>query len=91
MSDDISILAVLADRDSSANSAAALIRISILAVLADRDCAVLYAESTGRVFQSSRSLRTATRQGRGPDGPLVTFQSSRSLRTATLKGLLIRP
>ena len=35
-------------------------------------------------FQSSRSLRTATREASDIFNPLSTFQSSRSLRTATI-------
>ena len=37
------------------------------------------------VFQSSRSLRTATRFAKLPEQKKTEFQSSRSLRTATLR------
>ena len=60
-----------------------LTKISILAVLADRDWSTEEPSRISTVFQSSRSLRTATpwalRHGR-----LLAFQSSRSLRTATM-------
>ena len=61
---------------------ALLLCISILAVLADRDSGKLAQFARRIIFQSSRSLRTATTD----DIVLVvwsTFQSSRSLRTAT--------
>ena len=59
--DSISILAVLADRDGIAYLAAADHgEISILAVLADRDAMRSMRSSLVVIFQSSRSLRTAT-------------------------------
>ena len=81
----ISILAVLADRDQNATAPDAIIAlISILAVLADRDHCVMYGIRVSVTFQSSRSLRTATRprsaagqrpgnfNPRGPCGPRLT-------------------
>ena len=56
--------------------------ISILAVLADRDFDGRKRKNHFVVFQSSRSLRTATSPS--PSGSSAKlFQSSRSLRTAT--------
>ena len=64
----ISILAVLADRDVIVYSfKPTSFVISILAVLADRDLIDGSGLSITRLFQSSRSLRTATFQ--------TTFQS----------------
>ena len=78
----ISILAVLADRDRLRPGLCDYPHgISILAVLADRDSTRLHVISPFLVFQSSRSLRTATAQTwplvgteghfnpRGPCGP----------------------
>ena len=77
----ISILAVLADRDGAARQQSLEIAISILAVLADRDALPLPVLRLLVLFQSSRSLRTATRRSgnlgrshtnfnpRGPCGP----------------------
>ena len=101
----ISILAVLADRDGGTQARDIAVNISILAVLADRDSFRLFSRTFLRIFQSSRSLRTATGKSRcrksarpyfnprGPCGPrhqepdlgrlAMTFQSSRSLRPAT--------
>ena len=56
----ISILAVLADRDPSFPGFPSRICISILAVLADRDVHDMDVTADGELFQSSRSLRTAT-------------------------------
>ena len=92
--DSISILAVLADRDGIAYLAAADHgEISILAVLADRDAMRSMRSFSVVIFQSSRSLRTATRRPRtisslalnfnprGPCGPRL------SLRLALVGGL----
>ena len=57
--ENISILAVLADRDSPELLDAGARIISILAVLADRDPRNT-TEMAMPIFQSSRSLRTAT-------------------------------
>ena len=57
--------------------------ISILAVLADRDVPPLFIIPGITVFQSSRSLRTAT-GGTADFYYIIKFQSSRSLRTATM-------
>ena len=62
---DISILAVLADRDHSHGAAGIALSISILAVLADRD-ALTPERYAPPAFQSSRSLRTATADANGP-------------------------
>ena len=60
---NISILAVLADRDFNGGYKAWYMQgISILAVLADRDIFCAFRPDLGGVFQSSRSLRTATSQ-----------------------------
>ena len=57
----ISILAVLADRDEPLQAIDGFSpAISILAVLADRDFLALPMVTPRLVFQSSRSLRTAT-------------------------------
>ena len=82
----ISILAVLADRDTEPlihNESVS--SISILAVLADRDRGVPVAPAADDLFQSSRSLRTATFLPGMISRP-CGFQSSRSLRTATSSG-----
>ena len=101
----ISILAVLADRDSIlaeivfpsmyfnprgpcgprptlGKSTDGTETISILAVLADRDGCLSWNIYSTSEFQSSRSLRTATRSP-GQSHQAFRFQSSRSLRTAT--------
>ena len=57
---EISILAVLADRDKFLSAQIRLNGISILAVLADRDLPLCSMGCGTPVFQSSRSLRTAT-------------------------------
>ena len=82
----ISILAVLADRDHSQTTFQSILGdISILAVLAD--CDTRWRDNGGgtSVFQSSRSLRTATRKSpertcrgkyfnpRGPCGPRLRY------------------
>ena len=60
--DSISILAVLADRDPGQQwDTPQMQTISILAVLADRDNATYEKRVRQDIFQSSRSLRTATR------------------------------
>ena len=57
----ISILAVLADRDLYRGLSGAVVGcISILAVLADRDMQSNEFLEVRMIFQSSRSLRTAT-------------------------------
>ena len=57
---DISILAVLADRDNTDKRERLVTDISILAVLADRDTGACPGCALPSRFQSSRSLRTAT-------------------------------
>ena len=57
--------------------------ISILAVLADRDFSFDITGGVDFIFQSSRSLRTATSLAPRSTESLKLFQSSRSLRTAT--------
>ena len=103
----ISILAVLADRDPQAITGEGEARknfnprgpcgprqhihglpdhaanISILAVLADRDSSRPKMPTTPPIFQSSRSLRTATVEAVSIVLISKLFQSSRSLRTAT--------
>ena len=56
----ISILAVLADRDQCPENVNNPHSISILAVLADRDTRDLLLNKPVDLFQSSRSVRTAT-------------------------------
>ena len=88
----ISILAVLADRDLAIPAPApAHEDISILAVLADRDAAFRPGAQSTRIFQSSRSLRTATAVSWSPVISRDIFQSSRSLRTATCGARRSRP
>ena len=60
MTSDISILAVLADRDFILFRPFLWRHISILAVLADRDVFEWWERLVTVIFQSSRSLRTAT-------------------------------
>ena len=80
---NISILAVLADRDAlQAPSGWWMKTISILAVLADRDYSRYFLSRLTSIFQSSRSLRTATKILLQTNVRFL-FQSSRSLRTAT--------
>ena len=62
------------------------LKISILAVLADRDEYLGGNRVPINVFQSSRSLRTATLRPGVNSSSLKLFQSSRSLRTATCLG-----
>ena len=47
--------------------------------------------ATMLLFQSSRSLRTATEKLHVLASPAATFQSSRSLRTATSSACVIKP
>ena len=80
----ISILAVLADRDTKMRRmVVSLPLISILAVLADRDRFSILRLLPIPLFQSSRSLRTATANRHDTAELSWEFQSSRSLRTAT--------
>ena len=86
----ISILAVLADRDAKPRFPVSQTKnISILAVLADRDERAFGGLRPQVIFQSSRSLRTATKIFSRKPPIAAKFQSSRSLRTATVEAVSI--
>ena len=69
----ISILAVLADRDDIVRDIISHTWISILAVLADRDGVPSPFLLEVSIFQSSRSLRTATAPAQGHTATLKYF------------------
>jgi len=84
MFDAPGVLAVPADRDPPSSDLRRHRQVSIHAVPADRDQSGWNSEMNVFMFQSTRSLRTATLMSAIATSSDSKFQSTRSLRTATI-------